>query len=299
MQNDFNEQDFFSPAASGRAPKPNPNPLAAYFRTPGLHVRLPSGGRYLPHGAIEFTAAGDVPVYPMRAADELLMKAPDALMSGYAIEKMIESCIPAIKVPGGLVSTADLDVILLAVRAASHGDNLEIFLKCPKCGEENSFDASISRILGTLKETPAENAVRLSDDLVAHVRPFNVRNMTKIQLTSFETARTLQMLEDKPDAEKIKAMNNGYQKLATLEIEMISECVIKIATPAGDVTDRAQIKEFVNDAASERTKKLSDKMKELNDYHLDRTVTAHCAKCGNEWDANVEVDPANFFVQGS
>lgn len=299
MQNDFNEQDLFSPAAIGRSPKGNPNPLAAYFRAPGLHIRLPSGGRFLPAGSIDFTAAGDIPVYPMRAADELLMKAPDALMSGYAVEKLIESCIPAIKVSGGLVSYADLDVILLAVRAASHGDKLEIALKCPKCGEENSFDVSISRILGTLTDSKVENVVRLSDDLVAHVRPFNVRNMTKIQLAAFETARKLQMLEEKTDAEKIETVNEGYQKLTMLEIEMISDCVIKIASPVGDVSNRLQIAEFVNNIRSDWSKKLSDKMKELNEYHLDKSISVHCTKCEHEWESTVEVDPSSFFVQGS
>lgn len=299
MNDDFNEHEMFSPAAVGRPTKAHQNPLAAYFRAPGLHIRLPSGGRFLPAGAIEFTAAGDIPVYPMRAADELLMKAPDALMSGYAVEKLIESCLPAIKVSGGLMSSADLDVVLLAVQAASRGDNLEISLKCPKCKEENTFDASISRILGTLTDSQVDNTVRLSDDLVAHVRPFNVRNMTTIQLSAFETSRTLQMLEDKPDSEKITAMNAGYQKLAALEIEMIADCIISIVSPVGDITNRADIKEFINNIPSNWSKKLSEKMKGLNEYHLDKSVVVHCTKCEHEWTTNIEVDPAGFFAQGS
>ena len=65
------------------------DPLAKYYRMPGVHVRLPSNGAFMPPGSVQFTVTGEVPIYPMRAADELLLKSPDALMSGYAIEERV------------------------------------------------------------------------------------------------------------------------------------------------------------------------------------------------------------------
>ena len=38
------------------------NPLAKYFRTPGVHVPLPTNGAFMPPGGIEFDMKGTVPV---------------------------------------------------------------------------------------------------------------------------------------------------------------------------------------------------------------------------------------------
>ena len=81
--------------------------LKKYYRMPGVHIRLPTNGAFMPPGSVEFTMSGDIPVYPMRGADELLLKSPDALMSGYAIEELLKSCVPAIQFPR-LVSSPDL-----------------------------------------------------------------------------------------------------------------------------------------------------------------------------------------------
>ena len=101
------------------------NPLTKYFRIPGVHIKLPTHGAFMPTGSVAFTMNDEVPVYPMRGMDELLLKSPDALMNGYAIEKLIESCVPAIKFPR-LISSPDLDVILMAIRAATYGETITL-----------------------------------------------------------------------------------------------------------------------------------------------------------------------------
>ena len=56
------------------------NPLQKYFRQPKLHVRLPSGGKYYPPGALDLPESGEVAIYPLTAKDELLLKTPDSLI---------------------------------------------------------------------------------------------------------------------------------------------------------------------------------------------------------------------------
>jgi hypothetical protein len=85
---------------------------------PGVLVALPTKAHSIRLDQLSSPRRNEVEVLPMRAADEILMKSPDALMSGYALEKLIESCVPAIKHPK-IVSTPDLDVLLLAIRVAS------------------------------------------------------------------------------------------------------------------------------------------------------------------------------------
>ena len=108
------------------------NPLRQYFRRPSLYIKLPSKGHFYPAGAIDMPENGELPVFPMTAIDEITSKTPDALFSGAAVTDIIQSCIPAIKDPWVLPSI-DLDTILIAIRAATNGNELEIQSLCAKC----------------------------------------------------------------------------------------------------------------------------------------------------------------------
>ena len=94
------------------------NPLQKYFRQPKLHVRLPSGGKYYPPGALDLPESGEVAIYPLTAKDELLLKTPDSLMNGTATADVIKSCVPAIKNPWYMPSL-DVD----ALRTVAKGVN--------------------------------------------------------------------------------------------------------------------------------------------------------------------------------
>ena len=50
-----------------------PNPLSGYFRSPKLYVKLPTGGKFYTKDVVEYPDAGELPVFPMTAKDEILM----------------------------------------------------------------------------------------------------------------------------------------------------------------------------------------------------------------------------------
>lgn len=297
---DFNEEQLFGPEKTAPAQRPRAaagNPLAKYFRAPGMNVRLPTGGKFLPKGSVEFTMSGEVPVFPMRAADELLMKSPDALMSGYAIEKMLESCVPAIHNPRE-ISTPDLDVLLLAVRAASYGDKMEIETTCPKCGNKDQFECSLGAILGTIKEGDIDNSVRMSPDVIAYVKPYTLDVATRLSLAAFQEARRVQAMDGDEIANQ-SVVSQSFRRLSDMNLQLMAESVMSVAVPEGVVTDRDQIIEFVNNAPSQWTKKIEDRLRELNTMGVDKGVNVQCSACNHEWRTEIEFDPTSFFGQGS
>jgi hypothetical protein len=292
MEDDFDESALFQPQAFSS------NPLSKYFRVPGLTIVLPSDGAYLPQGAIELTLTGEVPVLPMRAADELLLKSPDALMSGYAIEKLLESCVPAIRTPR-LIAMPDLDVLLLAIRAATYGPKMEVQTRCPSCGEDNVFEADLPSMLSTMTKLPHACPVRLSKDVIAHLRPYNIENGTRVALAAFNESRKLQFADDKSDDVKNKMINESYKAITDLNVEMIADCVIHVAVPEGQVTDKASIREFLAEIPRPWSKKIEKALKELNEKGIDKSLHVSCEKCKHEWKTELEFDPASFFAQGS
>lgn len=310
---DFNEDHLF---------KNSSNPLAQYFRLPGLHVKLPTRGAFLPAGTVTMTLTDDIPVMPMRAADEVLLKNPDALMSGYALEKLLESCVPTISAPLE-ISAPDLDVLLLAIRAASYGETMDTDAVCPKCKHDNGFQVHLPSMLADMTFIDAENPVRLTDEIVLYLRPYTVRHASRLSLATFQEARTFQairtqhnavveqakeagtpaaevkMLESRQAEERAGAMNDGMKRIQELETELMADCIIKVVTPSAVVVEKNYIQEFAKNIARGWTKKIEAKLAEINERGLNKKIHLTCHECGHEWNSDIEFNPVNFFDQGS
>ncbi len=300
LTDEFNETEMY-----GR-PVPTPhqkeNPLSRYYRMPGLHVNLPTQGRFMPQGSIEFTMSQEIPIFPMRGADEMLLKNPDALMSGYALEKLIESCAPAIRLPRQ-VSAPDLDVLLLAIRIVTYGDKMPLATECPKCHQETEFDCDLPTLLTTMKSVVLENTVRLSDEVVVYVRPFTLENTTLISLASFDEARRMQGIEaQKPDSRtRANEMSKAMERIRLMTMEAVAASIMKVVVPGTEVHDPSAIREFFFNIKKPWTDKIEAKVIELNGMGIDKKLHVVCSnkECAHEWDSEAEFDPASFFDVGS
>lgn len=292
------------PAFAPSFPPPVSNPLARYYRIPGLHVRLPTNGVFMPPGSIEFTAAGDLPVLPMAAKDELLLKSPDALMSGYALEKLLESCVPSIHAPR-LVATQDLDVLLLAIRAATYGDVMKLDATCPQCATVAAIKCDLPALLATMVAVDPNTAVRLSDEVMAFVRPYNLGNATVLALASYEEARKLQAVEDQEPKASImdrnKAIMGSMERINKLNLDMLADCILRIVVPGSEVVERAAIFDFVANVPKPWIEMIDTKLRAINQQGIDKTLHVVCDNpaCAHEWSTEVEFNPSTFFDAAS
>ena len=119
------------------------NPLKQYFRRPSIYIKLPSGYKNYPAGVIDIPESGELPVYPMTAIDEITVKTPDALFNGSAIVDIINSCIPNIKDPWKL-SSVDVDAVLIAIKSAADGNDMELETTCPACDESSTYGVNLT-----------------------------------------------------------------------------------------------------------------------------------------------------------
>lgn len=274
------------------------NPLSQYFRPAALNVNLPTNGAFLPKGSFTPNEDGSVPIYPMTAGDEFLLKNPDALLSGYAVQKLIESCVPCIKEANEL-STPDLDVILLAIRAATYGDQMDVQTRCPKCSYDNEFTADLPSLLATVKEIDPEIEVRLTDDIVVYLRPYSMRNAFQVSHMTFTETRRLQAIEANeelaPNIEKERRLS--FDKLTALQSQIMADCVIRVVAPDADVTDPAHIAEFVKNVSKGWIKKIEERISQVMELGMDKTIEVKCQRtsCGHEWKTQIEFDPSSFF----
>jgi len=107
-----------------------PNPLQKFFRQPKVYVSLPSKGLYYEPGSL-IGDYNNVPVFAMSGMDEIIMKTPDALFTGEATAKVIESCCPYIK-NAKTMPSIDIDALLIAIRIATFGEKMTVTQTCQK-----------------------------------------------------------------------------------------------------------------------------------------------------------------------
>ncbi len=272
-----------------------------YYRIPGIAVKLPTAGKYLPEGSVTLNVEGEVDVYPMRMADEIMLKNPDALMNGSAIESLFQSCVPGITTPA-LISSPDIDVLLLAIRVASSGRIMELETSCPECNRDLAFDCNLPEMLLTVKECSEDNVARLSDDITVHVRPFNVSDMSFMGMRIFEEERRLQQIEHTEDLSEEQRQNQRnllFKRMSQLQSEMLAKTVLSINSPDGTVSGLAEAQDLLGDAPAEWVKKIDRKQKEISEGGMDKKVHAICEHCKHEWDTAIDFDPTSFFGKNS
>lgn len=274
----------------------NQNPLSAFFRQPKIYIKLPSNGEFYPAGSLDKSESSDYPVYAMTAKDELMFKTPDALLSGQSTVEVIKSCVPSILDPWKMPSI-DLDVILVAIRIATYGENMEVTANCPQCETENNYELNLVQWLGSIGSFQYEPILKI-DPLTIHVRPYSYQELTKTSLKTFEQQRILNIVNDDniSDEKKVEMFGESFVKLTELTVDIIASCIARIDAPSGTTADPQHIKDFINNAPREIFDAISKHITGMKSEIEFKPVDASCESCGQQFSMPVTMDQSNFFA---
>jgi len=277
------------------------NPLSKYFRQPSIYMKLPSAGQFWPEGTVELPVTGEIPVYPMTAKDEILLRTPDALMNGAGVVNVIQSCCPSIK-DAWKMPSVDVDAVLIGIRIASYGHAMEVDTKCPHCGEENNHELDLRATLSSISCPDYGQRIEVNN-LKIKVQPQAYFGVNRQNTISFEEQRLLEALQspDGPDPEiRIKQINDSMDRLFKISIDTITNSTNSIELDDGTVvSDPAFIKEFYDNADSSVVKVVQKQLAQINESGAIKPPVTACASCGKEYQVPLEFDYANFFATGS
>lgn len=276
-----------------------PNPLANYFRQPKLYIKLPSQGRFYPEGALDKSEIDEYPVYAMTAKDELMLKTPDALMNGQATTEVIRSCVPAIKNPW-VMPSIDLDAVLIAIRIATYGENMDFTSTCPSCGHLNDLVFNLLGYLDQTHEFDYDDEIDISP-LKVYIRPYSYKEVTQTNIKTLQQRKIIDIVNDETmsEEEKLEKFGESFVKLTQLTVDVIAGCVERISTPDGDVTDQGLIKEFIENSDKSTFAAINDRIVDLKEKIALKSQHTKCQECGHEYDIEITMDQANFFAVGS
>lgn len=285
------------------------NPLSAYFRAPKLYLKLPSNANYYGDDVIDRPDNGEFAIYPMTTKDEMSLKNPDALLNGEAVASLIKSCVPEIKKPKELLS-ADVDAILIAIRGASAGDEVEVNAECPVCKETSTVTVSIDSSLATMESIEDAYTENLSNGLKITVLPFTYGNTIKAGIASFQSTRSMQAISElEDDMDRLKAFNTSFVQLADLNFEMMLDSIKSVSYMNSDgveeqVTERKQLREFLENTDNTTGKEIEKLVNDINSKGVKQEVQIECQaenckdkeNCPTTYSAPINFDPVNFFT---
>ena len=275
------------------------NPLKQYFRQPAIYIRLPSNGQGWPAGSLDMPSNGELPVYPMTAIDEITYRTPDALFNGQAVIDVIQSCVPAIR-DAWAAPLTDINSILVAIRIASYGHNMEFDTQCPKCNNEDSYDLDLRSVMDQLG-SPDYSQTITHGDLEIRFRSMNYREQNSSNLEQFENQQLVRAIptSDLPEDEKVRRMTEVMKSITRLTVKALTNSIASIRAPDAQVSDSAHIEEFLNNCDRTLFTRIRDHVIALRQSSDIKPVPIKCTNCSNEYEQGINLDMANFFAPAS
>lgn len=275
----------------------NTNPLTRFFRKPSIYQKLPSGGKFWPEGSINLPDSGEIPVFPMTAADEITLKTPDALLNGQSIVDVLKSCCPNIVDPWSMPSI-DVDTLLLAIRVATYGNLMPFDTKCPHCETEHSYELPLDSIMHSVT-TPDFSQPLEIEGLKIRLKPQPYKSINRGSMINFEEQRIIQTINasDLTEDQRLAEFDSHLRRLVELNLNTITDCTESITTPDGVVVaDPTMLREFYANTSSSIIKAVNSYNTRINEAVALKPQTVACTNCNQQFDIPVMFDYANFFA---
>ena len=274
------------------------NPLTQYFRQPAIYIRLPSQGKFYPTGALNMPPNGELPVLPMTSVDEITYRTPDALFNGTATVSVIKSCVPNIRDPWAMPS-ADVDAVLVSIRIASYGHNMDLNVSCPSCKNDEIASLDLRRVNDLLVVGNYDTPLQIGD-LEFYFRPMTYQNVNlnnQIQMEQQQMMRAFDAAED--DVTRSEQVGKIMTAVNEATINTIANSIAAIKTPQALVSETEFIVDFLNNCESKMFNQLKNHVVELKKSSEVKPVNITCSSCQHEYTQPFTLDLSSFFDNAS
>jgi hypothetical protein len=270
------------------------NPLKQYFRRPGIYLKLPSKGLTYGPEVISIPETGEIPIFPMTAIDEITSKTPDALYNGSAVVDIIKSCVPCIHDAWKIVST-DLDAILVAIKIATNGPELDMDTRCPECSEEGKFGLNLSIILNNFVAGDYDKTLNVND-LKIKFKPLSYRELSLSSIRQFEIQKMFIGVNELPEGpERDKKTGEILKVISDSTVEVLSHTIEFIATPEVVVTENQYILDFLFNTDKKTFEAIKDYSIKLRETTQTKPLHMTCQSCSHEYDQPFTLNVSDFF----
>jgi hypothetical protein len=274
------------------------NPMTQYVRKPAIYIRLPSQGKFYPNGALNMPPNGELPVLPMTSVDEITYRTPDALFNGSATVSVIKSCVPNIRDPW-VMPSADMDAVLVGIRIASYGHDMDINVACPSCKHSEDLTVDLRKV-NDLLTVGDYNTPVIIGDLEFYFQPMTFQTVNQNSQVQMEQQQMIRAFEQSTDetersdqvAKIMTAINQATTKTVAASIAVIK-------SPTALVTENEFIIDFLKNCDSKIFNQLKNHAVALKVASEVKPVSITCTECKHEYTQPFTLDLSSFFDNAS
>lgn len=270
------------------------NPLQKYFRQPKIYISLPSKGLYYEPGAFQ----GDynqVPIFAMTGMDEIISRTPDALFTGEATAKIIESCCPSIKKAKNMPSV-DIEALMLAIRIATFGESMTVSKACKNCGTENDYDINLPNLVDYFSALSFVSSVKINDEITVKIRPLQYEEMSFFSIENFKLQKMLFQAAELSEDERQKTVDKIYNDLSDLQLRLFLTSIETVQLPDAVVENKPFIEDWLRNCDRSIYNLIKKKLEENKETWAVPKQPVKCGNCGTEDQVQLILDQATFFA---
>ena len=273
------EQNSETQQVTAPPPMPPINPLLERARIPGETFRLPSRGLFYKNGELDPSVEdGEVHVHAMTAFDEIVIRSPDKLFSGEAVEEVFQRCIPDVKKPKELFAK-DVDFLMVCLRKVTYGGELEIqHTHTCEGAKEHTYSISVDNFI--------RNAKVIDPTTINSIFQFELENGQQVTIHPAKFKDAVKMMQaldlEETDPEVIHKRS--------------VESIVSIISDVDGINDPRMIAEWINAVPARWIHKLTEAVEKASDWGPDFETKAVCKDCGEEMDVNAPLNPVAFFI---
>lgn len=255
------------------------NPLLANLKLPGKIFQLPSRGLfYDPDVFSSDVENAEILVNAMSAFDEIVIKNPDLLFSGKALNEVVKACIPNILKAGELYGK-DVDAIMIFLRMVTYGPQYEINVThdCENA-KSHSYIIDLDQLISRMKYLDATTfndkyKVILPNGQTVHLQPVKYKNV-------------IELLQD----------NQNKKELTADDLKKnLEKSIMDIIKDIDNITDKNLIYQWVKKAPAPYIEKIADAIQDTNDWGPDNIIEVKCKDCGETFKVELPINPISFF----
>lgn len=231
----------------------------------------------------------------MTALDEIMSRTPDALYNGSATTEIFRSCVPNIKDPWAILQT-DVDLLLVAIRIASYGHEMEMGSTCPECKERSDFTLDLRNVLDKIKTVDYTDPLTTSG-MTIYFSPMSYKQLNENATRQFEEQKALSMADNPDVSEEDKAslLQRSLANITNLTIDSLVNSINTIQLDDTPVTDKQQIRELLVNCDRKLFSQIRDHVVALRGQGELEPLQLTCPECKHEFIQAFTLDQANFF----
>jgi bacterioferritin-associated ferredoxin len=190
--------------------------------------------------------------------------------------------------------------MLVAIRLASYGHELEISSTCPSCETVEDYAVDLRHVLDQLKLPDFESTLQHGDLEIAFA-PVSYEQQNKSNQSQFDEQQMIRSATDSDlsEDEKLKRLNDAMRRITELTIEAIKWSISGIRTPSAIVSEQDYIHEFLLNCDRKLFNIIRDHVINLRKISELKPLDIKCGKCSHEYQQTVTLDMTSFFEPAS